>query len=259
VGVWHHWLVCADAGFVDTMWPAVRNGLDFVTGHQLPFGGIAWSVEPGGRVNAEALLAGSSSIYHALRAGLALAELTGDEQPSWELAAGRLRHALEVHRDLFLDKSTFSMDWYYPILGGPVRGAAATSLLASRWDEFVVDGLGCRCVDTNPWVTAAESSELVMALDNIGARNRAIRLFGDLQHCRRPDGSYWTGWVYGDDVYWPDEQTTFTAAAVILAADALSRTTRSSGIFRGTTLPEAPAPLALACGCLGESLLSDRA
>ena len=95
---------------------------------QLPFGGIAWSQEwddhGPARVNREALLAGSSSIYQSLRAGVALADLMDEPQPEWELAGGRLGHALREHRDLFLDKSTFSMDWYYPVLGGAVRGQA---------------------------------------------------------------------------------------------------------------------------------------
>ena len=69
----------------------------------------------------------SSSIYQSLRAGVALAELMDDPQPEWELAGGRLGHALREHRDLFLDKSTFSMDWYYPVLGGAVRGARPAS------------------------------------------------------------------------------------------------------------------------------------
>ena len=93
---------------------------------QLPFGGVAWSQEwhdgAPATVNEDALLAGSSSIHHSLRAGVALAELVGEPQVEWELAGGRLGHALREHRDLFLDKSTFSMDWYYPVLGGAVRG-----------------------------------------------------------------------------------------------------------------------------------------
>ena len=252
VGVWHHWLLREDLGFVRRLWPAVRGGLDFAAGMQLPFGGIAWSQQDDGKVNEEGLVAGSSSIYHAFRAGLALAALVGSPQPHWELAAGRLRHALEAHRDLFLDKSTFSMDWYYPILGGPVRGQAALDLLATRWDEFVVAGLGCRCVSTNPWVTGAETCELVLALDNAGDAARALQLFADMQHLRHEGGLYWTGWVFGDDVNWPDEQTTYTSAAVVLAADALSRTTPASGIFRGETFTREPGPLAVECGCIDQ-------
>ena len=249
VGIWHHWLLRRDLSFVRRHWPAVRRGLDFVAGMQLPFGGIAWSQQGDGVVNRDALVAGSSSIYHALRAGLALGGLVGEPQPGWELVAGRLRHALESHRDLFLDKATFSMDWYYPVLNGPLEGEDARRLLASRWDDFVVDGFGCRCVDHKPWVTGAETCELVMALDVAGDHERAVRVFADMQHTRHEGGLYWTGYVFDEEVFWPDEQTTYTSAAVILATDALSRTTPASGVFRGDGLPAEPQALAMHCGC----------
>jgi hypothetical protein len=251
VGIWHHWLLRRDLAFVRRHWPAVRGGLDFVAGMQLPFGGIAWSQQGDGKVNREALVAGSSSIYHSLRAGLALADLVGEPQPSWELVAGRLRHALERHRDLFLDKSSFSMDWYYPVLNGPLEGEAARGLLGSRWDDFVVDGFGCRCVDHKPWITGAETCELVMALDVAGQDEQARKVFSDMQHSRHEGGLYWTGYVFDEQVFWPDEQTTYTSAAVILATDALSRTTPASGIFRGEGLGPDPQALAMHCDCAG--------
>jgi hypothetical protein len=252
VGVWHHWLLRRDRGFVERMWPVVRRGLDFVVGMQLSFGGIAWSQEwhdGPARVNEEALLAGSSSIYQSLRAGVALAELVDDPQPEWELAGGRLGHALRHHRDQFLDKSEFSMDWYYPVLGGAVRGADAVALLEERWDTFVVPGLGIRCVSTNNWVTGAETCELVMSLDAVGDHRRALELFAAMQHLRHDQGRYWTGYVFPDAVNWPAEQTTYTAAAVVLAADELSRTTAGSGIMRGDTLAPHFDEIALECGC----------
>jgi hypothetical protein len=256
VGVWHHWVLRRDLAFVERMWPVVRRGLDYVVGMQLPFGGIAWSQEWDanglGRVNREALVAGSSSIYQSLRAGVALAELLGDAQPEWELAGGRLGHAVREHRDLFLDKSGFSMDWYYPVLGGAVRGQAGLDLIATRWDDFVVPGLGIRCVDASPWVTGAETCELVMALDCLDDHARARQLYADMQHLRHENGSYWTGYVYPDEVNWPGEQTTYTAAAVILAADELSRTSPASGIMRGETLAAPFREIGLECGCPGE-------
>jgi hypothetical protein len=230
---------------------------------QLPYGGIAWSQEwhdgAPATVNREALLAGSSSIHHALRAGLTLAELLDDPQPEWELTAGRLGHALREHRDGFLDKSTFSMDWYYPVLGGAVRGPDGQRLLASRWDDFVVPGLGVRCVDTNPWVTGAETCELALALDALGDRECAWRMFTAAQHLRQPDGSYWTGYVYADRVSWPAEHTTFTTAAALLAHDALTEVTGGAGVVRGTGLVPDPEPLALECGCASADVLAGRA
>jgi hypothetical protein len=249
VGIWHHWLVRRDFAFVQRFWPSVRAGLDWVVSQQLPFGGINWTP-----TESFALLAGSSSIYHSLRAGVALADLLDDPQPEWELAGGRLGHAVREHRDLFEDKATYSMDWYYPVLGGAVRGTGASDLIASRWDEFVVPGLGIRCVDTNPWVTGAETCELVLALDGLGDHRRAMTLLRDMQHLRGEDGGYWTGWVYGDDVYWPHEHTTYTAAAVILAVDALGETrghsTAGSGIYRGTSLAPHFTELMLECDCV---------
>ncbi len=258
VAVWHHWLVARDEAFVRHMWPTVRRALDFVVSLQLPFGGVAWSQEwhdgHPARVNEEALLAGSSSIHHSLRAGVALADLVGEPQIGWELAGGRLGHALREHRDLFLDKSTFSMDWYYPVLGGAVRGEAAHALIAERWDTFVEPGLGIRCVSTNPWVTGAETCELVMALEAMGDRDRALRLLADMQHLRTADGSYWTGYVWPttpqeQGVNWPVEQTTYTAAAVVLAVDALCDGTPGADIMRGATLGADFAEIGLECGC----------
>ncbi len=253
VGVWHHWLIRRDEEFVRRLWPTVRRGLDWVVSMQLPFGGIAWSQEwsdgSPAKVNADGLLAGSSSIYQSLRAGVALADLLDDPQPEWELTGGRLGHALREHRDLFLDKSEFSMDWYYPVLGGAVRGEAAHELINSRWDTFVEPGLGIRCVSRNPWVTGAETCELVMALDAIGDRPRALQLLADMQHLRSEQGKYWTGYVFPDDVNWPAEHTTYTAAAVILAVDALTHLSAGADIMRGTTLSADFAEIALECGC----------
>ena len=74
-----------------------------------------------------------------------------------------------------------------------------------------------------------------------------------MQHLRHENGSYWTGSVHPENVFWPDEQTTYTAAAVILAADELSRTTPASGIMRGETLAAHFREIALECGCLDDA------
>ena len=67
------------------------------------------------------------------------------------------------------------MDWYYPVLGGALRGRGGASIgSGTRWDRYVVPGLGIRCVDDEPWVTGAESAECVMALDTVGMRDEAL-------------------------------------------------------------------------------------
>lgn len=235
-GVWHHVLVTGDESFGMAMWPMVRKAIDFVIDLQTGYGEICWARSPAGPLP-EALLTGNASVFHSIRCALALAELVGDSQPEWEIALGRLGHAITEHPEVFTVKDRYSMDWYYPILSGALRGRAAAARIKQRWDDFVVDGLGIRCVADRPWVTGAETCELVLALDTIGNRAAAIEQFGAMQHLREADGSYWTGLVFADGKRWPEERTTWTGAAMILAADALSDTTPGAGIFRGDQLP----------------------
>ena len=251
VGVLHELQVTHDDAFAERMWPVVRKGIEFALGLQQPRGEIIWQRRGDGTPGAYALLTGSSSMHHALRCAIALAEYVGEPQPDWELAAGQLGHAVACHPEAFADKSTFSMDWYYPVLGGPLRGAAATERLAAGWDTFVVPGLGIRCVSDQPWVTGAETCELAIALDVIGDRSRAQDLFDQVQHLRDPDGGYWTGWQFVNRKHFPNEQSSWTAAAVILAADTLSGATGGSGIFAAATAWWAVgSPVdAAACGC----------
>lgn len=235
-GIWHHTLVTGDRGFAVGMWSTVSAAIEFVLTLQLPNGEISWAQGPSGPAP-EALLAGCASIYHSLRCAVALANFLGEPQPGWEMALGRLRHAIVAHPPAFAEKPRHSMDWYYPILGSVMRGPIADARLNSRWDDFVVDGLGVRCVDDRPWVTGAETCELVLTLDAMGQPGRALEQFAAMQHLREGDGSYWTGLVFADRKRWPVERTTWTGAAVILAADALSKTTAANGIFRGADLP----------------------
>jgi hypothetical protein len=251
VGVWHELLVTGDAAFAERMWPTVLRAIEFVLGLQTARGEIRWIRHPDGTPGDHALLTGCSSIYQSLRCAVALGEYLGDPQPDWELAADQLGHVVAAHHEAFADKSRFSMDWYYPVLCGPVRGPAAALRLAAAWDTFVVEGLGCRCVSDQPWVTGAETCELVMTLHAIGDP-RAPELFQMMQHLRHEDGSYWTGYQFATGRHFPGDRSTYTAAAVILAADALTETSPGAAIFReidGIPLgPSAPADPA-ACGC----------
>ena len=124
VGVLHELQVTGDDAFADRMWPVVRKGIEFALGLQQPRGEIIWQRRGDDTPGAYALLTGSSSMHHALRCAVALAEYVGEPQPDWELAAGQLGHAVACHPEAFADKSTFSMDWYYPVLGAPQRPSA---------------------------------------------------------------------------------------------------------------------------------------
>jgi hypothetical protein len=253
VGVWHELLVTGDEGFAAQMWPVVQAGIEFAIGLQTARGEIIWRRHEDGSPDSYALLTGCASMYQSLRCAIALAEHVGEPQPDWELAAALVGHAVACHGEAFADKSTFSMDWYYPVLGGAVRGAAAERLVKSGWDTFVVPGLGVRCVSEQPWVTGAETCELAMALDAIGQRDQALELFAQMQFLRAADGAYWTGWQFQNERHYPDERSSYTAAAVVLAADVLSdrRPSQAAAIFRDAAAgPDVSQPVNTSiCGC----------
>ena len=130
------------------------------------------------------------------------------------------------------------MDWYYPVLCGAVSGPAGRARLLEGWPVFVMEGVGVRCVSDQPWVTAAETAECVMALDACGLATEARALLGWTRHLRDHDGAYWTGCVHPQCVRFPGgERSTYTAAAVLLADHALYGRGPAAGLFRGETLP----------------------
>ncbi|MFC7220082.1 prenyltransferase [Streptomyces polyrhachis] len=239
VGVWHHVLSTGDEVFAERMWPMVHAATEFVLGLQQPGGQIGWKREDDGRAVTDGLLTGSSSVHQALRCALALADAVGEPQPGWEAALGRLGHAVRHHPERFLDKNRFSMDWYYPVLGGALTGAAAKERIEDGWDRFVVPGLGVRCVDDRPWVTGGESAELALALWVMGESDRAVEILRSIRHLRAEEqgGMYWTGYVFEDDAVWPVELTTWTAGSILLAVAALGGDEATTAVFGGESLP----------------------
>ena len=95
-GVWHHVMITGDRDFAERMWPTVRDAINLVLNLQATTGEIYWAQGPSGAFT-EALLTGCASIYHSIRCALALADYLGQQQPEWEVAVGRLGHAITDH------------------------------------------------------------------------------------------------------------------------------------------------------------------
>ncbi len=239
VGVLHHHRATGDDAVLARLWPVVRRAIDAVLQLQVADGTVRWARSADGRVADESLLTGNASIHMSLRCALALARVVGVGVPEWQAAAARLRHALDEHPERFSPRDRHAMDWYYPVLGGALPHDEALKVLDDRWSQFVVDGLGIRCVHDHPWVTGAETCELVLALDAAGRVDDAVTMLAAMQHLRDADGSYWTGLVYADGKRWPVETSTWTAGTVLLAADALPPATGANGLFRGEGLAPA--------------------
>lgn len=241
-GVWHHYLVTRDGDFLRELWPVVDRAIGFVLSLQTEHGEIHWAVDGEGRAKQDALVTGCSSIFKSLECAHNIAVTLGEERSHWLRARQRLgdalRHKPERFDRTWESKSRYSMDWFYPVLAGVLPETEARSRLARRWDEFVEPGLGCRCVVEEPWVTVAESCELVMALLAAGDHARAVELFSWLHQWREKDGAYWTGYQLVEDLLWPDEQPTWTAGAILLAADALTEHTPAAQLFTRVRLLE---------------------
>ena len=234
-GVWHHYRVTGDASFARDLWPCVERAIEFVLTLQAPSGEIYWALDSRFGVNKDALITGCSSICKSLECAIALGAAIGQTRPGWQRARTRLVDAILTQPDRFdrtwPSKSRYSMDWFYPVMTGVIQGEAAVARLDAQWQRFVMPGRGCRCVADQDWVTVAESAELVIALAACGNIERAADVLNWLGQYQAEDGSWWTGFAVHDSVLWPDERPTWTAGAVLLAADALFSLTPAHDLF----------------------------
>ena len=232
VGVYHHYLSTGDIEFLKKMWDSMSRGISYVVNMQAPEGEIYWARNSKGVIDKMSLLTGCSSIYMSIKCALEIAKLLGKKRPSWKKAMAALGAAIQNRPDLFnMIKSRYSMDWYYPILCGAVSGEEAKKRIDHLWEKFVIPDWGVRCVSDRPWVTMAETSEFVMSLAAIEDYSRAKAIFSWLADKRYSDGSFWMGVTFPDGVIWPEERTGWTAAAVLLAWDALNEITPAAKLF----------------------------
>jgi hypothetical protein len=233
VGLYHYYLSTGDTDFLGQIWPTIRSAIDFSLNLQAPGGEIYWAISPDGNVDKMALLAGSSAIYMSLKCALAIGALLDKDIPPWQTAINRLAQAIRHRPQHFnMTKSRFSMDWFYPILSGVLKGDVAHQRIHRFWKKFVIKGEGVRCVSDKPWVTIAETAELVLALDALGNRDQARIVFDWICNRRFSDGTYWCGFGVPDLEIWPTEKVTWTNAAMLLAADSLYDLTPGGQLFR---------------------------
>ena len=128
--------------------------------------------------------------------------------------------------------STAPAYWiYFRILAS----AGATNLLLVT---FLMPGIAILLGVVVLRETIAFAEIYGMALIAVGEPHSAARLFSWLHDYRRSDGSWWTGYVYADSAIWPEECPTWTAGAVLLAADSLAGHTAASNVFTEVSLPE---------------------
>jgi len=131
-----------------------------------------------------------------------------------------------------IDRSRFSMDFYYPYMCGVKNNK---NVFHNSLKDFYVEGLGVKCVKEEPWVTIAESCECIIALLVLGDIETAKKIFNNILQFKNDNGIFPTGYQYKMDIFWPEENSTWTNAAVIIAAHALftfnKKETRKGNVF----------------------------
>ena len=162
-------------------------------------GDIYWAAEDGKEILDDSLITGSSSIYKSLECASAIFKIFGMSTERVNFSMARLKESINNNQERYdrswESKSRYSMDWYYPVLCGIYDQDKSIQQIESKWSDFIVEGKGCKCVKEEPWVTVAESSELVLALVRIGLLSEAEELLDSLHQWRDNDELYWTGYV----------------------------------------------------------------
>ena len=231
-GLWFHYFVTRDLDFLRYMWPAVEKGINFALSLQQPGGEIYWGLSENNEVWPGAILTASSSTWRSIKYGIRIAKALELDKPDWNEACQRLAGVIKEHPERFdrlgEDKSGHAMTWYYPILVGLIKGKQAEGRLSRRWQDFIIDGWGCKCFADRQSVCIAETFELVLALARTGARDKAKMVLDWVVQFTDSDG------VFYREAYWPQrqirrselepqahEKNTWTSAAAILAMVAL--------------------------------------
>jgi hypothetical protein len=126
------------------------------------------------------------------------------------------------------------MDWFYPVLSSALTGEKANARIEKYWNKYVIESQGVRCVSDQPWITIAETSELVLSLYAMGRIKKADIVFSWIQDRIYEDKTFWCGYTYPDMVIWPEEKLSWTNAVALMAADALYDLSPASTFFSHT-------------------------
>ncbi|MBM3132960.1 MAG: prenyltransferase [Chloroflexi bacterium] len=224
VGLWCYYLTTGDKGFLEYMWPTLEGGLTFALSLQQPTGEIWWSLDPQNRPWNRALTASCSCICLSLGCGIKIARILGKKKPEWEAARRKLASALLYHPERFDNpghrECDYAMAWFYPVLSGIITGPRAKQHLLSRWDDFIVENWGCKCIVEEPWwVTSGETCELIMALARLGEHERARQLLDWIVRLQDEPGTFWSGMKIPEETVWPEEKKfTWVSAGMAIAA-----------------------------------------
>ena len=236
VAALHFFRIFKDINFLQSIWSSIELAVNFSVELQQDNGTIPWSINNNSQIENDYLLTGCSSILKSIECGIALSKILNETEnvEKWKKAHLLLSNAIQDPDgkfDLIKDRKRFSMDWYYPILSGCLKQQEKLHYINKIFKDFYLDGIGIKCVIEEPWVTVAETSEFILALMCAGYDDEAKRLLFDVLNISDEEGIPFMGWQYEQNIFWPEEKPSWTAAALMLSADCVLDYSDASDLF----------------------------
>ena len=237
VAALHFFRIFKDINFLQSIWSSIELAVNFSVELQQDNGTIPWSINNNSQIENDYLLTGCSSILKSIECGIALSKILNETEniEKWKKAHLLLSNAIQEPDgkfDLIKDRKRFSMDWYYPILSGCLKQQEKLHYINKIFKDFYLDGIGIKCVIEEPWVTVAETSEFILALMCAGYDDEAKRLLFDVLNISDEEGIPFMGWQYEQNIFWPEEKPSWTAAALMLSADCVFDYSDASDLFK---------------------------
>ena len=237
VAALHFFRIFNDINFLQSIWSSIELAVNFSVELQQDNGTIPWSIDNNNQIENDYLLTGCSSILKSIECGIALSKILNQTEniEKWKKAHLLLSNAIQDPDgkfDLIKDRKRFSMDWYYPILSGCLKQQEKLHYINKIFKDFYLDGIGIKCVIEEPWVTVAETSEFILALMCAGYDDEAKRLLFDVLNISDEEGIPFMGWQYEQNIFWPEEKPSWTAAALMLSADCVFDYSDASDLFK---------------------------
>jgi len=236
VAALHFYKIFQDKDFLEKLWPSIKLAINFSLNLQMSNGTIPWSVDESGEIENDFLITGSSSILKSIDCGLAISKILqkNKDVKNWKESYDLLSEAIKNPSgkfDLVKNRKRFSMDSYYPILSGCLNENEIKSYIDKIFSNFYVDKIGIKCVIEEPWVTVAETSEFIISLMISGDLDKSKELLIDVLSICDENKTPFMGWQYEENMFWPNEKPSWTAAALIIAADSVMNFSNASDLF----------------------------
>ena len=240
VAALHYYKIFSDKDKLLELWETIDSAIDFSLNLQDSNGTIPWSVDKNNQIENDFLLTGASSILKSLECAIAISKILDlDSNKKWIKAYELLAYAIKNPKGLFdktIDRSRFSMDWYYPIISGVLSDSEKDKYIKKIYKDFYIEGIGVKCVVEEPWVTVAETSEFIVSLVISNEIEEAKKLLIEVMNISDLNDIPYMGWQYEENIFWPEEKPSWTAAALILAADSIYDFSSGSDILKENQL-----------------------